>query len=396
MDVPPSVDAGGADAGVVDAGTPEAPPVCTPPALLDLAAIPDDPSLDDGDTDTLAIFEVDGHALIGKHVEDPAAALGGLRLWQEVMLRIPENQLRDLVQLEFYSDTDPVAYFNRRGAVTTQRYGLKLGFSTKNFDLNDPDPCAPLVPRRGNFDWSLIHEFGHLRGWVDESWDRFLETFPDRRGSGEGYPEDGSPMLDGEFVTSYAERADGDEDHAESWTTFVMLPETVIGAPQPNEPLAISKVRWMSEQPGYRELRRAIRVTEADGSNAPIAPAPRLRDRFDVDIRVPAFLHGTWRGTVDEGEGTYEQQFTFTADDVVETRFVDGVESYTRSARTLFDDGVLIRFEVNFQQVNGYGYNATLFPTHVDEPLEDSFIVDGERALWTRLGGPNDAVLTRR
>ena len=36
---------------------------------------------------------------------------------------------------------------------------------------------APLVPRRGSFDWSLIHEFGHLRGWLDLTWREFLGTF---------------------------------------------------------------------------------------------------------------------------------------------------------------------------------------------------------------------------
>ena len=76
----------------------------------------------------VATFEVDGHDLIGKYE-------GGLRLWQEFTLRIPENQLLDLVQLDISLDEDPVAYFNRTGNVTTSRLGLKIGFSVESFAL---------------------------------------------------------------------------------------------------------------------------------------------------------------------------------------------------------------------------------------------------------------------
>ncbi|MEQ9499437.1 MAG: hypothetical protein RIT81_21305 [Deltaproteobacteria bacterium] len=389
-------DGGAHDAGRRDAG-PLSPPVCNPPPLLVLADIPDDPSLDDDDPDTVAIFEVDGHALIGKHVTDVAAAEGGLRLWQEITLRIPQNQLLDLVQFEISLDTDPVAYFNRRGAVTTQRYGLKLGFSVENFTRNDPDPCAPLVPRRGTFDWSLVHEFGHLRGWVDGSWDRFLDTFEDVRGPGEGYPEDRSPSLDRDFVTSYAERADGDEDHAESWTTYVMLADDAVGPAMANEPLARTKVRWMRDQPGLPELRQAIRITEPGGGGVVVAPAPRLADNLPIEpLDVPTWLHGTWEGAwVEDGE-TIEKRFVFTADDVVEVTSSGGVEVERRSLQALVDAVRIVRLEVNLREADAYGYNASVFPNY-DEPLEDSFLRDGDLAtvLWSRLGGPLDVMLSK-
>jgi hypothetical protein len=385
---------------------PEVPPVvppptvgtgCNPPALLVLADIPDDPSLDDGDLETVAIFEVNEHQLVGKFVRDASAAESGLKLWQELTLRIPSNQLRDLVQFEISTDTDPVAYFNRNGDVNTKRFGLKIGFSTANFERNDPDPCARLQPRRGTFDWSLIHEFGHLRGWLDRSWDHFLETFPDGGGDGSGYPEDGSPTLEKDWVTSYAERADGDEDYAESWTTFVMLGDDAIPAERTGEPLAPTKVRWVAGQPGLAELRKAIRITEPDGGNVTVAPAPRLSERRPLDeLAVPSWLQGTWRGVVGEGTSGYEQQFTFVADDVVESRIVDGAESGRRSLRSLEEEGVLIRFEVNLRSDMGFGYNGTIFPDY-DHPLEDSFYLDSvdgrPRLYWTRLGGPSDAVL---
>ncbi|MEQ8277979.1 MAG: hypothetical protein RMA76_28015 [Deltaproteobacteria bacterium] len=391
-----SHDGGSQDAGSRDAG-PLSPPVCNPPPLLVLADIPDNPSLDDGDPDTVAIFEVDGHALIGKHVTDVAAAEGGLKLWQELTLRIPENQLLDLVQFEISLDTDPVAYFNRRGAVTTERYGLKLGFSVDNFTRNDPDPCAPLVPRRGTFDWSLVHEFGHLRGWVDRSWDRFLEDFEDVRGSGEGYPEDGSPSLDGDFVTSYAERADGDEDHAESWTTYVMLAEDAVGPAMPDEPLARTKVRWMRDQPGLAELRRAIRITEPGGGGV-VAPAPRLAERLPIEpLDVPAWLHGTWEGTFVEGGETIEKRFIFTMDDVVEVTLSGGVEVERQSLQALVDAQRVGRLVVNLREPTLYGYNAAVSPNY-RMPLEDSFLrytdVSGT-VLWSRLEGPQDAPLTK-
>lgn len=264
---------GGSDDGPV-------PATCVPPPLLTLSEIPDDPSLDPHEDDIVATFEVDGHDLIGKFVVDEAAAEGGLKLWQELTLRVPENQLLDLVQLDISLDDDPVAYFNRHGDVTTKRRGLKIGFSVESFELNQPDPCAPLDPRRGTFDWSLIHELGHLRGFVDGSWFEFLDTFPDVQGDGEGYPEDGSPVLTGDFVTSYAERADGDEDHAESWTTYVVLPVDALPPPSEDEPLALQKVRWMDAQPGLRELREALRITEADAVVVDVAPAPRI-DELD-------------------------------------------------------------------------------------------------------------------
>lgn len=299
---------------------------CDPPALLQLDDIPDDPSLayDEG-SDVVATFEVDGHALIGKHVTDVEAAEGGLKLWQEIALRIPANQLGDLVQLDIYTDTDPVAYFNRTGGVTTQRQGLKLGFSVENFKTNDADPCAPLRPARGNFDWSLVHEFGHLRGFVDRSWFTFLGRFPDIRGEGDGYPEDGSPVLDRDFVTSYAERADGDEDYAESWTTYVMLPSSDLPAEVEGESLALQKIRWLDAQPGLRELRDALRVTEDDAVDVDVPPAPPLDPLWlepgNSVILSPVLFQGEWRESPTEGYA-----LTLTPDDVVVAQYEGGVE----------------------------------------------------------------------
>ncbi|MEO0813510.1 MAG: hypothetical protein AAFY60_11660, partial [Myxococcota bacterium] len=371
--------------------------VCTPSALLELDGIPDNPGLNDGDPDTVAIFEVNGHRLIGKHVTDRDAALGGLKLWQEITTRIPENQLLDLVQLDIYEDTDPVAIFNRTGRVTTDRPGVKLGFSTLNFSRNDPDPCAPLVPRRGSFDWSLVHEFGHLRGWMDGSWDRFLVTFPDERGDGAGYPEDGSPVLTGDFVTSYAERADGDEDHAESWTTYVMLES--LPPERADEPLALKKVRWMESQPGLSELRAALRISEPDGGGVTIAPAPRRVPGGDTaggsldSLTPPASLRGNWASAPGvTGESGVSYRFEISASDVVEIRLdAGGNELGRRSIASLADSISNPRFSATS---NSLTYQLVISN---DEVLEDTYTLDRINGVpylyWSRLDVRNDIVL---
>ncbi|MEM6531900.1 MAG: hypothetical protein AAF654_04720 [Myxococcota bacterium] len=388
-------------------GTPQAPSAgaiavpgtCTPAALIDLDSVPDDASLDDGNADTVAIFEVNGHRLIGKHVTDRNAALGGLKLWQEITTRIPENQLLDLVQLDIYEDTDPIAIFNRTGRVTTERSGVRLGFSTENFNRNAPDPCARLIPRRGSFDWSLVHEFGHLRGWMDGSWDRFLETFPDVRGEGLGYSEDGSPVLTGDFVTSYAERADGDEDHAESWTTYVMLDS--LPAERADEPLALQKVRWMERQTGLSELRQALRISEPGGGNVMIQPAPRRVPGVSTGGEVlasltpPVWIQGAWETALGvSGEEGIRYRFEFGAADVTEIRLdAAGTELGRRSVKAIADAALGARYQGSDRS---FSYQLLLAN---DDVLEDSFSLDRINDVpylyWSRLGGNDDVVLAQ-
>ncbi len=361
---------GGADesSGSESGGDTDVQGGCVPPPLLLLADIPDDPSLAYDNPDIVATFEVDGHDLIGKHVTDVAAAEGGLKLWQEVMLRIPENQLLDLVQLDISLDSDPVAYFNRTGAVTTTRKGLKIGFSVATFAINGEDPCAPLEPRRGTFDWSLVHEFGHLRGFVDGSWPLFLNTFPDVQGPGDGYPEDGSPILTGDFVTSYAERDDGDEDYAESWTTYVMLPASDIPALTGDDPLALQKVHWMDAQPDLRELREALRITEADHASVDVPAAPRLDtsifdpgDKGTDSIVVPPELLGQWRESATDGIAV-----TFESDDILLAEYDAGMETSSLSLGDALENEALDYFEI-------HDGSATLAYSYIEAPDTDRY-----------------------
>jgi len=377
---------GGDDESGGSGGDTDPPTGCVPPPLLLLSNIPDNPSLAYADEpDVVATFEVDGHDLIGKHVTDVAAAEGGLRLWQEVMLRIPQNQLLDLVQLDISLDTDPVAYFNRSGNVTTTRLGLKIGFSVETFALNQDDPCAPLEPRRGTFDWSLVHEFGHLRGLVDGSWFLFLDTFPDVQGPGDGYPEDGSPILTGDFVTSYAERDDGDEDYAETWTTYVMLPASDIPALTGDDPLALQKVHWMEQQPDLHELREAIRITESDHVSVDVPAAPRLDTSiFDPgdggtdSIVVPAELVGQWRESPTDGVAV-----TFALGDIILAEYEAGVETSNLSLGDALEAKALDYFEI-------HGGSPTLAYSYIEEPDTDRYNHDfflqddGDTVLFAR------------
>jgi hypothetical protein len=330
---------GGADTGSM---------LCDPPPLLRVADIPERASLADVGPDTLAAFEVDGDMLVGKFVRDEAAAEQAMLLWQELVLRIPTNQRPDLVQFNIFADNDPVAWVDGTGVGNqVGRYGFTVAFSADNFDLNPGGPCAPLSGRRGTFDWTLIHEYHHLRGRADGSIDAFTFEFPHQVGDGDGYPEDGTPLLDRDYVTSYAERSSGDEDAAETFTTYVMLADL----PAATAALATTKVRWFDELTGYPEVRRAIRVSEDDGEIGELTPVPRFE--FPFEIAPPSWLHGTWRGVAGDG---VEIQFRFEPANVTYSEIVDGEEVAVSSYETLRDDGTLATITEHVASDELYSY----------------------------------------
>jgi len=286
-------------------------PLELPEVAYDLGAIPMDPDLEPGDRNVAVVFELDGDEVVGAWYEDEQLAEGGLGLWEELVLRIPANQRADLVQFELNRTSDPVASTDNSGTGTrTGRFGRGMRFSVVNLTRNEGGATAPLSRRRGTFDWTLIHECGHLRSYVDGTTNAFTAAFRTGRGAGEWYPQDGSPRTTGNWVTSYAERAGGDEDCAESFTAYVMLDELPTG-----DSVAAQKVRWFDERPGYRELRRRLRCTEPDGTLEELAPAPLLD--FPLDVRPADWMHGTWRGTLGDGS---EVVYEFSADDIVRTR----------------------------------------------------------------------------
>jgi hypothetical protein len=321
---------------------------CVAPARPSLAEIPDRASLAAVGQDTLAAFEVDGDRLIGKFVRDAEAAESALDLWQELVLRIPVEQRLDLVQLDVYGDTDPVAWVDGTGVGNqVGRYGFTIAFSTENFVRDPEGPCAPLSGHRGTFDWTLVHELHHIRGRVDGTVDAFTEAFPHVPGDGEGYPEDGSPVLDRDYVTSYAERSSGDEDAAESFAAYVMLDEV----PDPADALATAKVRWFDAQPQYAALRRALRITEGETRPTDLEPAPRAV--FPFELAPPAWIHGTWEGTRADGVVV---QFRFEPADVTYVEIVDGIETEVSRYMGLRDDGTLATLTQHVASSEKYSY----------------------------------------
>ena len=299
-----------------------------PPPALELAAIPVRAELLEEDGDAVVAFEVDGDELLSVAYHDRAAAEAALELWRELVFRIPTNQRLDLVQLEITRGSDPAGSTDNSGTGgRAGRFGAVLSFSRDLLAEADSDPAAPLSGRRGTFDWTLVHEFAHLRTYVDGAVDDYIAAFGTETGPGSGYPADGSPRLDGSWVSSYAERAGGDEDCAESFTAYVMLGELPAG-----DSLAARKVRWFADRPGYPALRRALRVTEPDGSAGPVPPAPRVT--YPLEVEPPTWMHGTWRG---ERVAGIQVEYRITSDDIVRIQTEAGRQVELLSHRDLRD-----------------------------------------------------------
>jgi hypothetical protein len=341
---------------------PQVPPACDPPPLQALADIPVRAELSGGDF--VAVFEVDGDQLISRWASDEAVAEGALQLWQEAVMRIPTNQRAQLVQLALFDgNSDLAAYVDNSGTQNlTGRYGPSLHLNASIIEDNDPDVCAPLSGRRGTYDWTLIHEFGHIRQYADGAVNGFVERFGNETGDGEGYPDDGSPSLDGDWVTSYAERAGGDEDAAESFTTFVMVD------PLPtNDSKAAEKVRWFAEQPGYLELRQALRVTEPGGGNDAVPAAPLAT--YDLRFDPPTWMHGAWSGPSPEGM----VELTASADDLVLRHTIGDTTDVVDFAR-LRDGGVLATVRVLESSESAH----ILQVAQGDQGYSLSFFLDGQ------------------
>ncbi len=347
-------------------------PDCTPPERMSLDAIPISEKLAGAGRNVLACFEVDGDELVGVSYTRREVAEGALDLWREIVLRIPTNQRLDLVQFQLFEGG--LAGYVQNGGTggQTGRLGQILCLNASNIDKNPADPCEPLSRRRGNFDWTVIHEFSHMRGYADGAINDFTRAFPGKTGPGDGYSDEGWPRLDGDWVTSYAERAGGDEDFAESFTTYVML--DVL----PTErSLAAEKVRWFADRPGYPELRRALRITEPDGSDAPIDPVPRLE--FPFTVEPATWMIGEWRGETDNG---IDVEYRITRDDIVRIHREDGEETARVRYAGLRDGGVLATVDLYESNENFYLHQVSVAGENYSESFRrktDRLRIEHER-----------------
>ncbi len=333
-----------------------------------LASIPESEALAGVPDHVVAAFEVDGDALVGVFHRDEDVATEALTLWRELVRRIPTNQRLDLVQFQVFRSSGLAGHVDGSGTANQiGRYGFTLSLNMSNIERRREHRGPRLSGRRGNFDWTLIHEFAHIRGLLDGAVDEFTSRFQVEGGDGEGYPDDGSPRLDGDFVTSYAERSAGDEDFAESFTTYVMLDEL------PEErSVAADKVRWFAGLPGYPELRAALRAPGTGETRGPIAPAPRRK--FPFEIAPAAWMIGTWRGTTEDGA---EVEYHITADEITRRRSVGDEPAERLRYGSLRDDGTLATIERLEESEAFYLHNVSV----AGETFSESFVKKGGRAL---------------
>lgn len=227
-----------------------------------LADVPDRDRLRQADDKYLAVFDVEGDTLVGKHLRDKSAGELGLACWQRIARIIPTRFREDLVQFNIQSGRRWAGMFDGDGRNDVGRPGYRLSVAryTVAEQPNYSNPDRPPTPRRGTLDWTLVHELGHLICLQNNAIELFSQAFdgdthpqPDRRDDPDDYPGDGSPRLDGDFVTSYAERNPGDEEAVETFTTYLLIDQLPN-----NDSLAARKIAFFASLADMPELRKHV------------------------------------------------------------------------------------------------------------------------------------------
>lgn len=229
-----------------------------------LSKIPDQPLLAKASDRYQALFEIRDDAIVGKHVRDERAALLGILCWQRIVTLFPLSYRKLLIEFNVHSGRGWAGKFDGSGKNDLDREGYRL--SVARYLLEEEKgwrkPHRATTARRGTLDWTLVHELGHyicLRTFAIELFSQKFHSTdvnpPERRDRPTDYAEDGSPTLDGNFVTSYAERVGGDEEVVETFTTYML-----IEALPENDSLVARKIRFFETMPGYPELRQYIQT----------------------------------------------------------------------------------------------------------------------------------------
>ncbi len=246
-----------------------APAQPTEPVSIDdrLSAIPDAPKLADAPERYLAVFEIDEDDVVAKHVRDEEAGRLGLMCWDRVTTLFPVWARRRIVQFNVQEGTRWAGQFDGSGTNDVGRRGYRLSVAAyllaQEDELGDPD--RPVDARRGTLDWTLVHEIGHYYCLVTDAIERFSRRFdarpgmPERREAPDDYPQDGSPLIEGDFVTSYAERTPGDEEVVETFTTYLLVPEL-----PKNDSLVAEKIGFFGGVRGMPALRKRIQGLGAE------------------------------------------------------------------------------------------------------------------------------------
>lgn len=228
-----------------------------------LESIPDSEHLAAKDLPHLAVFVVTGDALTQKHVREAGAGELGLAAWRRLTTLIPAEHREGIVQFNVIPGRRWAGRFGGDGKNDAGRTGYQ--FSIAAYVAEEESELAradrPVTPRRGTLDWTIVHEMGHYICLKTDAIERFSRQFdakpnmPVRREQPDDYPDDGSPVLNGGFVTSYAERTPGDEEVVETFTTYLTVPELPT-----NDSWAARKIRFFATIPGMPELRAHVQA----------------------------------------------------------------------------------------------------------------------------------------
>lgn len=230
--------------------------------VSEFESLPDSPSLVRADEKYLALFEVDGNRFVSKAVRQHDAAELSIPVWERINALFPTMYRREIVQFNLHDGRRWAGAFSGDGSNDVERDGYRLSIAKYLAEEEDElkDATRIASPRRGTLDWTLVHEMGHYICLRSGAIELFSQEFdgdgreqPSRREDPDDYAEDGSPTVNGNFVTSYAERTPGDEEAVESFTTYMLIPQL----PE-NDSLAAQKIRFFESLPGMHELRTHI------------------------------------------------------------------------------------------------------------------------------------------
>ena len=232
------------------------------PVTQSLSRISDSPLLKQADGKYEALFEIRDDAIVSKHLRERAAGNLGLKCWKRTAALFPLSYRKLLIEFNVHAGERSASSFSGSGSNDLDRPGYR--FSVARYALEQADRLGdadrPVTRRRGTLDWTLVNLIGSYICLRTNGIELFSREFfgeglpqPERRKNPSGYPEDGSPRFDGDFVTSYAERATADRETVESFTTFLLVDEL------PDEDsLAARKMRFFETMPGYPELRKHV------------------------------------------------------------------------------------------------------------------------------------------
>jgi hypothetical protein len=209
-----------------------------------------------------AVFEVNSDILQEKYTPDSLTKKLGIAGWDRIKALFPPSYRRGIIQFNVMAGRRWAGQFSGDGENDIGRQGYRLSIAKylleKEPNLNHP--LVPVTPRRATLDWTIVHELGHYICLTHDAIELFSQSFdgdmveqPIRRKRPLDYPIDGSPKTEGNFVTSYAERAGGDEEVVETFTTYMMIKELPS-----NNSLVARKIRFFNRIDGFPELRAHI------------------------------------------------------------------------------------------------------------------------------------------